>query len=100
MVPITEQNEHKTEILYMCNVIFYFQPFEMSTALFMLNPALAMKYFLTFTMFTNTITGMGSARHYHYVEAAEEGKVSVWNACNLLCPSYCYPLTVTSEWGK
>jgi hypothetical protein len=56
----------------------------MSNALFMLNPAVAMKYFLTYTMFTNTVMTMGSARHYHFVEAANEGKVSVWNAYNLL----------------
>lgn len=50
----------------------------------MLNPAVAMKYSLTFSMFTNAIIAMGSARHYHFVEAADEGKVSVWNAFNLL----------------
>lgn len=51
------------------------KPFEMSAALFMLNPSVSMKYFLTFSMFINTIIAMGSARHYHYVEAAEEGKI-------------------------
>jgi len=56
----------------------------MNQALFMLNPAVAMKYSLTFSMFTNAIIAMGSARHYHFVEAADEGKVSVWNAFNLL----------------
>lgn len=49
--------------------------YEMITALFMLNPAVAMKYFLTFSMFTNTVMTMGSARHYHFVEAANEGKI-------------------------
>jgi hypothetical protein len=45
----------------------------------MLYPAVAMKYLLTFSMFTNSIIAMGSARHYHFVEASDEGKVSVWN---------------------
>jgi len=62
--------------------VFYFQPFALSSALFMLNPSVALKYFLTFSMFPNTIIAMGSARHYHFVEAADEGKVSVWNAFN------------------
>jgi len=61
----------------------------MTHALFMLNPAAALKYFLTYTVFTNTITAMGSARHYHFVEANDEGKVSVWNAFNLLY-LYCF----------
>jgi len=61
----------------------------MSHALFMLNPAAILKYSLTFTMFTNTIIAMGSARNYHFVEAADEGKVSVWNAFNLL-HLYCF----------
>jgi hypothetical protein len=69
--------------------VFYFQPFAMSNAMFMLNPPVAMKYSLTFGMFTNTILAMGSARHYHFVEAAEEGKVSVWNVFNLLY-LYCF----------
>jgi hypothetical protein len=80
--------------------IFYFQPFEMSAALFMLNPSVSMKYFLTFSMFINTIIAMGSARHYHYVEAAEEGKVSVWNVFNLLCLYCCYPLAFMSGLEK
>lgn len=63
--------------------MFYFQPFILGHALFMLCPAVAMKYSLTFAMFTNTIIAMGSARHYHFVEACDEGKVSVWNAYNL-----------------
>jgi hypothetical protein len=49
-----------------------------------MNPALALKFFLTFSMFSNTISTMGTARHYHYVEAIEEGTVSVWTACNFL----------------
>ena len=49
----------------------------------MLNPAAALKYSLTFSMFTNTIITMGSARHYHFVEASDEGKVSVWSAFNV-----------------
>jgi len=61
----------------------------MIQALFMLNPAAVMKLSLTFHMFTNTIIAMGSARHYHFVEAADEGKVSVWNAFNLL-HLYCF----------
>jgi hypothetical protein len=64
--------------------VFYFQPFAMNHALFMLNPAAAMKYSLTFSMFTSTIITMGSARHHHFVEANDEGKVSVWNAFNLV----------------
>jgi len=51
------------------------KPFAMIHALFMLNPAAALKYFLTYSMFTNTITAMGSARHYHFVEANDEGKI-------------------------
>lgn len=57
--------------------------------MFMLSPPVALKYSLTFNMFTNTILAMGSARHYHFVEAAEEGKVSVWNVFNLLY-LYCF----------
>jgi len=57
--------------------------------MYMLNPAVATKYSLNFSMFTNTIITMGSARHYHFVEAIDEGKVSVWNAFNLL-HLYCF----------
>jgi hypothetical protein len=56
----------------------------MHIALFQMNPALAVKFLLTFNMFSNTVTAMGTARHYHYVEAIEEGTVSVWIACNVL----------------
>jgi hypothetical protein len=56
----------------------------MSSALFLVNPALAIKYFLTFSMFSHTIIAMGTARHYQYVEATEEGTVSVQTACNLV----------------
>jgi len=55
----------------------------------MLNPSVILKYSLTFGMFPNTIVAMGSARHYHFVEATDEGKVSVWNAFNLL-HLYCF----------
>jgi hypothetical protein len=68
----------------------------MTHALFMLNPSVSVKYLLNFSMFTNTIIAMGSAGHYHYVEAAEEGKVSGWNAFNLLCLYCCYPLAFMS----
>jgi hypothetical protein len=50
----------------------------MCSVLFALNPELAVKFFLTFNVFTNAVTAMGTARHYHYVEAAEEGRVSVY----------------------
>jgi hypothetical protein len=52
--------------------------------LFPLNPALSVKYFLTFSVFANTVIAMGTARHYHYVEAIKEGTVSLWIAFNLL----------------
>ncbi|GFG32146.1 hypothetical protein Cfor_06903 [Coptotermes formosanus] len=51
------------------------KPYVMTHALFMLNPSVSVKYLLNFSMFTNTIIAMGSAGHYHYVEAAEEGKI-------------------------
>jgi hypothetical protein len=49
----------------------------------MLNPDLSVKFFLTFHVFTNAIIVMGTARHYHYVEAAEEGRVSVYTIFNV-----------------
>lgn len=56
----------------------------MNSALFQMNPSFAVKFLLTFSMFSNTISSMGTARHYHFVEAIDEGSVSVWTVCNLL----------------
>lgn len=51
------------------------KPFAMCSVLFALNPELAVKFFLTFNVFTNAVAAMGTARHYHYVEAADEGRI-------------------------
>jgi hypothetical protein len=60
----------------------------MCSVLFALNPELAVKFFLTFNVFTNTVAAMGTARHYHYVEAAEEGRVSVYTTFNVSREAY------------
>lgn len=51
--------------------------------LFLLNPELAVKFFLQFNVFMNAVTAMGTARHYHYVEDAKEGRVSVYTTFNM-----------------
>jgi hypothetical protein len=56
--------------------------------LFPLNPELAIKFFLTFHMFTNAVAAMGTARHYHYVEAAAEGRVSVYTTFKMSREAY------------
>jgi hypothetical protein len=50
----------------------------MCCVLFQLNPEISVKYILTFYVFTNAVAAMGTERHYHYVEAAEKGTVSVY----------------------
>lgn len=51
------------------------KPFALVNAMFQYNSSLSVKYFLTVTLFINSVRSMGTARHYHFVEAAEEGKV-------------------------
>ncbi|PNF16616.1 hypothetical protein B7P43_G06434 [Cryptotermes secundus] len=51
------------------------KPFALCSVLFQLNPDLSLKYCLTFHVFTNAVAAMGTARHYHYVEAAQEGRI-------------------------
>jgi hypothetical protein len=53
-----------------------------------LNPELSVKFHLTFHVFTNAVTAMGTARHYHYVEAAEKGRVSVYTTFNASREAY------------
>lgn len=44
-------------------------------SLFQYDPSTAIKFSLTFDFFTNAIRGMGTAKHYDYMEAIEEGTV-------------------------
>jgi hypothetical protein len=67
---------------------FFFQPFAVCSVLFMLNPELAIKFFLQFNVFVNAIAAMGTARHYQYVEATEEGRVSVYATFNVQREAY------------
>jgi hypothetical protein len=60
----------------------------MCSVLFLLNPELAIKFFLQFNVFMNAVTAMGTARHYHYVEAAEKGGVSVYITFNMWKEAY------------
>lgn len=47
------------------------------TCLFQYDPSTAIKYSLTFDFFTNAVRGMGTGKHYEYIEAIDEGTVSV-----------------------
>ncbi|KAJ4439582.1 hypothetical protein ANN_07709 [Periplaneta americana] len=51
------------------------KPFIFHEMLFLLSPALSMKFSLTFGMFSNSVTGMGTSRHVKYVEAIDEGSL-------------------------
>ncbi|XP_069704867.1 uncharacterized protein [Periplaneta americana] len=51
------------------------KPFIFHEMLFLLSPALSMKFSLTFGMFSNSVTGMGTSRHVKYVEAIDEGSI-------------------------
>ncbi|CAH2073077.1 unnamed protein product, partial [Iphiclides podalirius] len=44
-------------------------------ALFMFDSSLAVKISLTFRMFANVVQGSGRGHHYHYVEAAQRGRI-------------------------
>lgn len=47
------------------------------TCLFQYDPSTAIKYSLTFDFFNNAVRGMGTGKHYEYIEAIDEGTVSV-----------------------
>ncbi|KAJ1530925.1 hypothetical protein ONE63_005764 [Megalurothrips usitatus] len=50
-------------------------PMVLFSSLFQYEPSTAIKFSLTFDFFTNAIRGMGTAKHYHFLEAAEEGSL-------------------------
>nr|CAD7602534.1 unnamed protein product [Timema genevievae] len=55
------------------------KPLAFLGALFQYDPSAAGKLSLTYGLFESSIQGMGTARHYPFVEASTEGKVSCTN---------------------
>lgn len=50
-------------------------PMTLHACLFQYDPSTAIKFSLTFDFFTNAVRGMGTAKHYDYIEAIEEGTI-------------------------
>lgn len=69
-------------MLYPNNICKHLQPMVLHAALFQYEPSTGIKYSLTFDFFTNAIRGMGTAKHYDYIEAIEEGNVSLMETVN------------------
>lgn len=68
---------HRKYFFVKISYVNFFQPMALHGSLFQYDPSVGIKYSLTFDFFTNAIRGMGTGKHYDYIEAIEEGRVSI-----------------------
>lgn len=45
--------------------------------MFQYDPSVTVKLSLTYGLFGNTIRALGTAKHFHFIEDLDEGKVSI-----------------------